>query len=68
VAILLARDLNFEVIDGHEDSDQNIIALKIKINGNLYILASIYGPNGSCPVFFKNLDTYLNALMCNSGS
>jgi exonuclease III len=53
-------------MDGHEDPDQNIIALKIKINGNIYVIVSIYGPNGSCPVFFRNLDTYLNALVNKS--
>jgi exonuclease III len=63
VAILIARDLDFEVLDGAEDQDQNIIALKVRILSKIYVLISIYGPNGCCPHFFANVDAYLNLLM-----
>jgi exonuclease III len=63
VAILIARDLDFEVLDGAEDQEQNIIALKVGIFSKIYVLISIYGPNGSCPHFFANVEAYLNLLM-----
>jgi exonuclease III len=51
-AVLLAKDKKFEVLDGNEDDNQNIIALKVRVDGTLFLLVSVYGPNNTCDVFF----------------
>ncbi len=35
--------------------DDNSILLRAEHKGNVFILASIYGPNTHCPTFFENL-------------
>jgi exonuclease III len=59
-AILLAKDKKFEVLDGNEDDNQNIIALKVRFDGSIFLLVSVYGPNNTCDDFFKNLDLFLH--------
>jgi exonuclease III len=62
VAILIARDIDAEVLDGMEDEQQNIIALKLKIKNVKFILVSIYGPNGACEKFFPMLTLFISKL------
>jgi exonuclease III len=62
VAILIARDLNCQVLDAIEDIDENIVMLKIKLNGSLFIISSIYGPNSGSADFYENLDVFLTNL------
>jgi exonuclease III len=62
VAILIARDLNCQVLDALEDIDENIVMLKIKLNGSLFIISSIYGPNSGSADFYENLDVFLTNL------
>jgi hypothetical protein len=56
---LVAKDLNWEIVDGMEDTDQNIIMLKFKYENKFLILCVIYGPNGNCNYFFKNISSYI---------
>jgi exonuclease III len=59
-AILLAKDKKFEVLDGNEDDNQNIIALKVRTDEGTFLLVSVYGPNNTCVEFFRNLELFLH--------
>jgi exonuclease III len=62
VVILIAADLECEILDAMEDEDQNILMLKVKVQKNILVLASIYGPNGNCGRFYERLDFFLQSL------
>jgi exonuclease III len=62
VGILIARDLGATILDGCEDQDQNIILLSIRIGTKVYIIGSVYGPNGACPFFYKNLNIFIKSM------
>ena len=53
--ILYNSNLDFSVEQRVEDPDENFLAVRAKIKGNLYILCSIYGPNAHDPNFFISL-------------
>jgi exonuclease III len=57
VAILIRKQLEHEVLETIRDTQENIILLKININGNTIILGSVYGPNidNNCGEFFEFL-------------
>jgi exonuclease III len=62
VAILIATDLDCELLDAMEDEEQNILILKIKIQKNILILGAVYDPNGNCVRFYENLDLFLRSM------
>ncbi len=44
------------------DLEDNILCLKVDIEGNEIVICSIYGPNNHNPVFFDTLRTFLDRL------
>ncbi len=54
VAVLFSNRLSVEVLERAADVDENILLLKVKINGNILIVGSVYGPNldANCENFF----------------
>ncbi len=54
VAVLFSNRLSVELLERAADVDENILLLKVKINGNILIVGSIYGPNldANCETFF----------------
>ena len=59
VAIAIKRSIPQEVIDTYSTLDNNILLLKIRVNGVLCALGSVYGPNENNVNFFVNLKNKL---------
>jgi hypothetical protein len=47
------------VLAEERDLDDNILCLKLDIEGNEIVICSIYGPNTYNPAFFDTLNTFL---------
>jgi hypothetical protein len=55
VGVLLKTSLNFAVEDEYRDADDNILGLRLNIDGKTFAICAIYGPNQVQPAFFANL-------------
>jgi hypothetical protein len=55
VGILIKHTINFSVLDEERDEEDNILGLKIDIEGKELVICSIYGPNHHNPAFFTTL-------------
>ena len=55
VAIAIKSRVPHEIMEIFKTADNNIILVKIRINGVLCALGSIYGPNENNPQFFEGL-------------
>jgi len=55
VAIAIKSRITHEIIESFKTVDENLILLKIKINGILCTLGAIYGPNENNVNFYLNL-------------
>jgi exonuclease III len=62
VGILIKHTINFSVLDKERDEEDNILGLKIDIEGKEFVICSIYGPNHHNPAFFTSLHTCLTRL------
>jgi exonuclease III len=62
VGILIKHSINFSVLAEERDIEDNILCLKLDIEGNELVICSIYGPNNYNPAFFATLRTYLDRL------
>jgi exonuclease III len=62
VAILYKNDLNLTVLQEARDDDDNQLLVKCLIQNHTVILASIYGPNSTDPIFFNNLSNNIHSL------
>ena len=61
VAILFSNQVEYEILDSARDLQENALLLKVKINDNELVLASVYGPNdNNCADFFGFLTATLN--------
>ena len=45
VTTYISRNINYEIIDTHNDKDGRILLINIKINDNIYTIVNIYAPN-----------------------
>lgn len=45
VAVLISNQVEHEILEQYSDIQENLILLRLKINGNEMILGSVYGPN-----------------------
>jgi exonuclease III len=59
VAMLINKSLNPEIVDSFMDQQENILLMKIKLNGSEIVLGSIYGPNTTDRQFYRDLDKFL---------
>ena len=59
VAILTDTALCISPIDTFRDPEENFIFIKTKINDNLMLLGSVYGPNGTGRDFFRRVEGIL---------
>ena len=59
VGILIKHSLNITARCVGQDSEENILALRITSAGKSSLVISIYGPNKPCKHFFDNLDKIL---------
>jgi len=57
VAILIATDINFKVIDLKKEPNENAIVASVLIDDKPLILTAVYGPNKLDPQFFQWLKT-----------
>jgi exonuclease III len=55
VGILVASDLDFVIDESELDPGENYILLRASLNGSVFIIGSIYGPNEHNPEFFQSL-------------
>jgi len=62
VAILIKRNLDYEIISHREDADGNMLLLNIKLGTNDIIIGSVYGPNADNMEFFDNLQNTITSL------
>jgi len=62
VAILVAFGLDFVILEQILDQSENYLVVKCKINNEIIILASIYGPNSTDRQFFVGLERSINQL------
>jgi exonuclease III len=60
VGILIDCSLNYDIIDTYKDLSENILGLKIIIDGQILWIVSIYGPNTNDATFFNNLIELIN--------
>ena len=61
-SILMRSNVNHEVIAEEYCPEGNFVILVCKINGNVYTLINIYGPNRDCPEFFADIDRRIDGL------
>jgi exonuclease III len=62
VGILIKHTINFSVLAEERDEEDNILCLKIDIEGKEFVICSIYGPNHHNPAFFTTLRACLTRL------
>jgi hypothetical protein len=62
VGILLKNSLNFTVLDVKKDRGDNILCAKLQLNGKVFIICAIYGPNKHDPTFFTDLRDFFQQL------
>jgi len=62
VGILIANDLDYELLNTVRNVDENFLTIKIKLKGKKFILTAVYGPNNADLNFFNNLDDTINQL------
>jgi exonuclease III len=55
VGILINNKFDFSVEARRDDPDQNYLLLRLRNNGNVFIIGTIYGPNSRDPAFFMRL-------------
>jgi hypothetical protein len=56
VAVLFSNRLDTEIMDTVKDTHENILLLRIRINGIDLIVGSVYGPNtDNCDEFFNKI-------------
>jgi exonuclease III len=54
--ILINNNICFSEVARIADPDENYLLIKLRIDGNIFILGSIYGPNDTNREFFINLE------------
>jgi exonuclease III len=59
VGILLASDLNANIMSSKKDDAENILLLTISIGEHILTVTAVYGPNRDTKTFFNNLSSYL---------
>jgi exonuclease III len=59
VGILIKKSLDCAVLEERRDRNNNTLALLTRIQGELILLVSIYGPNKICEDFFVDLERIL---------
>jgi exonuclease III len=64
VGILIASDLNIQIIDSYRDNDHNVLGLLVDTGTTNMLLVSVYGPNNNDLSFFNFLH---NLFMSHSG-
>jgi len=62
VGILIGSDLNYSVEESRCDENENILVLKVKVEGNLYTMGAVYGPNSRDVNFFNSLTRFITDL------
>jgi exonuclease III len=62
VGILLKNSLNFTVLDVKKDRGDNILCAKLQLDGKVFIICAIYGPNKHDPIFFTDLRDFFQQL------
>ncbi len=62
VGILLKNSLNFTVLDVKKDRADNILCAKLQLDGKVFIICAIYGPNKHDPSFFTDLKDCIRQL------
>jgi exonuclease III len=56
VAILFSNRLDTEILGTVKDTDENLLLLRIRINGIELVVGSVYGPNtDNCEEFFNKI-------------
>ena len=56
VGILIQKNPNVSVLAEARDNSENILALRIRIQGSELVLCCVYKPNKLCSEFFEDLD------------
>jgi exonuclease III len=59
VAILISKDLEPVILDEYKDQMENILLIKVRLNGNDLILGSLYGPNATDRTFYRGITEFL---------
>jgi exonuclease III len=62
VGILYKNSLNLVVLDVRKDRANNILCAKLQLDGKVFILCAIYGPNKHDPSFFSDLKEFIQQL------
>ncbi len=82
VGILIAYNLDTNIVFTNKDEDENILHLVVSVQGHVFNLLSVYGPNRDIRTFYNNVASYLkpyshypsilggdwNATMCSDDS
>jgi exonuclease III len=66
VGILLKQSLPFSVHAVYKDEEDNILGLQLELNGKIFGICAIYGPNQYCPTFFDDLRTCIRTVSQNT--
>ena len=61
VAIAIKSRIAHDILETFKSVDNNILLLKIRLNGVLCTLGAIYGPNENNPEFYLNLKDKVNS-------
>jgi exonuclease III len=60
VAILITKKIKTEIIEEFKDHNENILLIRVVLNGAEIVLGSIYRPNTTDREFYRNIDNFLN--------
>jgi hypothetical protein len=68
VAILVSKTIpDFSISKEYKDTNENYYVLECKINGILYGIGAIYGPNNTSRTFYNDLTNVIDDL-CSRGT
>jgi exonuclease III len=60
VGILVNKKLDYRIENTFSDVNENILGIKMTINGTLLRCIAVYGPNSNDRLFFNDIDNLLN--------
>lgn len=66
VAILVNNNFDFKPLTEKGDVDGNYLLLKACIEGHEVLICNVYGPNNDNPLFFDNIQNFINDMQCTN--
>jgi exonuclease III len=62
VAVLVSKDLDFQINNEFRDNEENFLVIDCSINGIKYGIGAVYGPNNTSRAFYNGLSAVIRTL------